>query len=138
MRRGFYVLTLMVATLSSAVADNAEDHTRACVDPAQKQICDASKSDFKKWFPRAYKGDYQGQRNVAFCLYDGCDGSVMQNKPLSCAWRMVILLSGSNQVDATDQNSFRLACGKLDTAEMITAKAQAERLRGQIRTGSRR
>ena len=114
------MLALVVGT---AQAQNVEDQLR---------VCDGSQQQFKTWFPRAYQKDYQGQRNVSFCLADGCDGAVQVNKPLGCAWRLVILASGSPKVDSTDTGFFDSRCRKFSEAETLQMKSQADALYRQI------
>lgn len=77
---------------------------------------------------KAWKGDYQGQRNVAFCFSDGCNNMVLPNRSLGCAWRIVIIASGSPKVDSTDIGNLKVYCGKLDAAERSAAQAQAATL----------
>lgn len=132
MRPFMLVPLALLALLGASRADDATQHTKICTGTEIKDWCETSSAEFKKWFPLAYEGDYQGQRNVAYCLLTGCSGAVMINPSLACAWRMVILLSGSSRVDETDQGNFRTACGTLDQARLETAKAQADRLRAMI------
>ncbi|WP_131726016.1 hypothetical protein [Bordetella pseudohinzii] len=59
----------------------------------------------------ALAGDYQAQRNLAFGYtdlpYAGQDKDPVQ----ACAWRMVIMVSGS--ADNTDAGNFQMYCGEL-------------------------
>lgn len=89
--------------------------------------CEAMIAEFtnKDW-PRAWAGDYQGQRNVSFCMSTGCDGAVIENDVGGCAWRLVILGSGSPQVDSTDMANHQTFCGRLSSVELATAHAQAD------------
>jgi hypothetical protein len=121
------VLTFAVGT---ARAQNAEDDLRIC--DGSTAFCDSSQQQFKTWFPRAYQKDYQGQRNVSFCLTDGCDGAVQVNKPLGCAWRFVILASGSPKVDSTDTGFFDSRYRKFSEGETLPMKSQADALFRQI------
>lgn len=92
---------------------------------SEKSWCEQGIKTYRKWYPLALKGDYQGQRNVAFCLITGCDGAVTINKPLGCAWRAVILVSGSRQVDQGDVMNFDSHCrGKLTQSEAMVAGSQ--------------
>src|SRR5690606_11383289 len=91
-------------------------------------ICDRTQADFEKWFSNAYKGDYSSQRNVAFCLSTGCDGAVMTKPIKGCAWRMVIVVSGSAEADQSDTGNMEADCGKLSGNEFEAAKAQAARI----------
>ncbi len=93
--------------------------------------CKQAIAVWDKDYKKAIKGDYQGQRNVSFCLSNGCvafyHGFIKQNKVLGCAWRMVILKSGHLDADETDTGNFKLYCGPnfLDDAGRIAAEAQA-------------
>jgi hypothetical protein len=121
---------MLALAVGTAQAQNVEDHLRVC--DGSTDFCDSSQQQFKTWFPRAYQKDYQGQRNVSFCLADGCDGAVQVNKPLGCAWRLVILASGSPKVDSTDTGFFESRCRKFSEAEALQMKSQADALFRQI------
>lgn len=76
----------------------------------------------------AYKKDYGDQRNLAHCLSTSCKGAIIPNETLGCAWRMVILASGSAELDDSDQANFQHYCMRLTGAQLATAKAQAANL----------
>lgn len=76
----------------------------------------------------AYGGDYQGQRNLAFCLWAGCKKAMIANKQLSCAWRMLILASGSPRLDQGDISNFETCLEKLSTVQKAAMKAQTTAL----------
>lgn len=92
--------------------------------PSCKKMISRLEEDYRK----AWKGDYQGQRNVAYCLSDGCGNMVLPNRSLGCAWRIVIIGSGSPRVDSTDIGNLKVYCGRLDAAERSAAQAQAATL----------
>ncbi|MFT0861660.1 hypothetical protein [Ancylobacter sp. G4_0304] len=96
-----------------------------CSDTSEKADCKKNVQRMEDDNKRAWKGDYAGQRNVAYCLSSGCGGLVIQNKALGCAWRIVIIGSGSPKVDAGDISNIKYECGRLDAAEASAAKAQA-------------
>jgi hypothetical protein len=97
------------------------------VKDADVPQCEAMIAEFtnKDW-PKAWTGDYQGQRNVSFCMSTGCDGAVTENDVGGCAWRFVILGSGSPQVDSTDMANHETFCGRLSPVALATARAQAD------------
>lgn len=76
----------------------------------------------------AYKRDYGDQRNLAYCLSYGCNAAIIANPTMGCAWRMVILASGSAELDAADVSNFKAECGQIEPAQLATAKAQAAAL----------
>lgn len=129
MRHAIAAIALLV-TASTANAQNVDDHLKICTGD---QFCESSQDQFKKWFPKAYEKDYQGQRNVSYCLATGCDGAVQQNRPLGCAWRVVIIASGSSRVDSTDTGFFDAYCrNRLSSSEMAQMRSQADALFRQI------
>ncbi len=86
----------------------------------------------------AKAGDYQGQRNVAYWLSGGYGGAPPLNPVLACAWRLVILESGSTSVDSSDVSNKRLYCDrKLDADGLKAAQAQARTLQRGIPAAKR-
>jgi hypothetical protein len=76
----------------------------------------------------AYEGVYSAQRNLAFCLSHGCDNAVVINKTLGCAWRIVILASGSPLVGPSDVDNLRFCLEGSDAIERATMRRQAVNL----------
>lgn len=129
--RAVTILTMLVLT-APAQAQKASDYELECEGASDVKWCNVQLAQFRKWFPLALRGDYQGQRNVAYCLSDGCDGAVMKKPITSCAWRIVIVGSGSPKVDQIDTNNLKNACGRLDETERQAAAAQAATLLAKI------
>lgn len=124
--RSLYTLTLVAMFCSPAIAQKADDHLRMCLTG---DMCESSRSQFKVEYPKAHRGDYGSQRNVSYCLVTGCDGAVQVNRPLGCAWRIVIVASGSPRVDSTDTGFFAANCrGKLSEIEAVQMATQADAL----------
>jgi len=92
------------------------DHSADCARAVAKLKADNVK---------AWKGNYGGQRNVSYCLSTGCGNLVAINKMLGCAWRIVIIGSGSSEVDVGDIANIKYECGRLDPAELSVARGQA-------------
>lgn len=55
-----------------------------CDDDA---ACIAASQEIEPQLRPARRGDYQAMRNIAFCMWDGCDGAVEIDRKGSCAWR---------------------------------------------------
>lgn len=92
--------------------------------------------EYEKLEKDAMAGDYQAQRNLAYWLSGGYNGAPPQNPILACAWRLVILESGSRQVDSGDVSNKQLYCDKrLAPDERKAAEAQAAKLRKSIKWG---
>lgn len=88
-------------------------------------MCETSRAELFVSSKYAYQGVYQAQRNLAFCLSDGCYGAVIPNQNLSCAWRIVIAASGDPQVDDLDVASLKSCLSRLDAAGLAVARTRA-------------
>ncbi|KQZ87207.1 hypothetical protein ASD64_07130 [Mesorhizobium sp. Root157] len=53
---------------------------------------------------------------------------MIANPTMGCAWRMVILASGHAELGDGDISSFKSECGRIEPAQLATAKAQAAAL----------
>lgn len=85
--------------------------------------------DYEALERAAKAGDYQAQRNVAYWLSGGNGGALPINPILACAWRIVILESGSQSVDSSDVSNKQFYCNKkLDADGVRAAEAQAKNL----------
>lgn len=74
---------------------------------------------------KAFEGDYQAQRNLAFYLTTGAEGHQM-NQVEGCAWRIVILKSNHPQIDASDKTNKEFDCNqKLSPQELKEAEKHA-------------
>lgn len=107
---------------------------RDCATSDDPGWCSDAKTLWEKDYNGAIHGDYQGQRNVSFCLSTGCEPlyhkSLRTNPVLACAWRFVILRSGHLQADVTDTTNAEHFCGPeyIDDLGRRTAEAQASRM----------
>jgi hypothetical protein len=123
-------LAALLLAAQPVFAQGAADFTRGCEAAPDRPLCENSLKQFKAWFPKALKGDYQGQRNVAFCLMTGCDEAVRQDWISGCAWRMVLKAARDRRYDAGDRMNFDLDCGakRVDTSERADAARIAQDL----------
>jgi hypothetical protein len=103
--------------------------TGACYSAA----CARARVEFEhRSWPRAWRGDYQEQRNVAFCLMTGCDAAVEVRKAEACAWRSVILAVNAKSADDTDASNLAMACKRLDPAGAELAKEKVAAILEQL------
>jgi hypothetical protein len=102
-----------------------------CAEGATGDVCSYVRSVWPKNYADAMAGKYLGQVNVSYCLSTGCSGAVKKDPVMGCAWRIVILHSGSAQVTKTDLARFRYFCGPdiLSAADRDLAIAQSRKLR---------
>jgi len=75
----------------------------------------------------ALQGNYQAQRNLAYSL-----GMDRNNTIGACAWRLVILKSGSPKVDTTDVSNVEVHCGKLSALEQEAAASRFEAIKKEM------
>lgn len=128
-RAAWVAVMMWLVGVPAAWAEGAGDHLRPCAMTSDEQWCAVTQKTFTDGWAGAYSGDYQGQRNVSYCLSTGCDGAVQVNAVLGCAWRIVILASGSDRVDETDRGNFDVYCShKLDAIDLRTAISQARKI----------
>lgn len=118
------------------ISDDWDQLASACIGVANTAWCETNRDKvMAPQFRKAFAGDYQSQRNVSYCLAEqsACDGAMTYNRPLGCAWRIVILLSGSARVDATDTGFFDAWCRRaLSVDERAVSMAQAGALYQRI------
>ena len=125
------VVGLLVAGLGlSPAGASAEEPPkgRSCAVSKDPEWCRTNKKQFFAVYPMAFAGDYQAQRNVAFCLQTGCDGAVEIFRPEGCAWRAVILLSGSTDVDDSDVVNYETCISDLEQKPRDYVKFRATEL----------
>lgn len=134
-------IAFVAAGLASlpSVAPAMEDvgqHMNYCAGVGADGIdwCKLDSAEFRSDYPKAFGRDYQAQRNVAFCFDTGCNGAVIAKRSLACAWRIVILASGSPRVDDSDHLNWTYRCGRkaLDDMAFATAVRQARGLFAEI------
>lgn len=126
-RRGLFLVAVAVSLVTASAAAQAPGlEFLSCLSSARD--CEASQAQLKREWRVALKGDYQAQRNVAFCLRSGCDGAIARNGVFGCAWRMVIVASGSSKVDESDAANAQSDCGALSPIGRVAAEEQAKKL----------
>lgn len=104
---------------------SAESQAALSSEPPQE----VEPNSYEELEKSALAGDYQAQRNLAYTLTT----STPHNPILGCAWRIVIVESGSAQVDQSDTGNKQFDCDKkLNQDEINAAKAQAKELQKKI------
>ncbi len=90
----------------------AEDLPQRVLNPTREQI-----AAYRAEEAKAMTGDYQSQRNIAWCYVDGCYGVEPIDDVKACAWRLVIAAAKAPQSDATDPDNVRIDCDQALTPE---------------------
>jgi hypothetical protein len=114
-------------------AHEADRYAVLCLALETRADCEAETKEIRALYKKAYKGDYQARRNLAWMLQNG---SVAARKdPIaSCSWRMIIATSKSPKVDNTDFANMNLVCGRLSPQDLAQAKVQAMTLVERMET----
>lgn len=140
MRTVLVLLAAVIAGTMPAGAQKADDYLGYCseednVRKAQyDETCDELQKLFKKQFPKAMRGDYASQRNIAYWLGMGNKSpAIIKNKITACAWRLVIIASGDPEVGPGDVMNLKYDCGQLlDEVERAAAQGQVNALIAKI------
>lgn len=90
----------------------AEELPQRVLNPTAAQV-----AAYRAEEAHAMKGDYQSQRNIAWCFVDGCYGVEPIDDVRACAWRLVIAAAKSSKSDASDGENVRIDCDQALTAE---------------------
>ncbi|WP_287601210.1 hypothetical protein [Thiothrix sp.] len=81
---------------------------------------------------KARKKDYKAQRNLAYMLGGGQlvghREATDEQKISACAWRLVIIKSGSEEVNAGDEENFAMDCNKLADPQKDKAADEAVKI----------
>lgn len=92
----------------------------------------ATQKTFDELRGLALRGDYQAQRDLAYGYSNSPYPGQSLNPILACAWRTVIILSGSERVDLSDVSNHKMYCGSLDQTARAASEAQAVELLKRI------
>lgn len=107
-----------------AVPGLSEELPQRALAPTREQI-DAYRAEEA----RALAGDYQSQRNIAWCFIDGCYGVEPIDDVRACAWRLIIAAAKNPKSDASDVDNVRIDCDQALTPEdRASAAAKAQTL----------
>lgn len=127
---------LTVALPLPVSAHEADKYLKLCGDLDSRTACEHDTQQFRSIYVNAFKRDYQAQRNLAYLLSKG-DAAVAVDPVASCAWRLVIIVSGSPKVDDSDFSNVRYACGRIDQTDVARAKIEADTISKRIATGAK-
>lgn len=118
--------------MAAALQRDPDTPVQRCPESGDQSTCLATQKSMLADWPKAWEGDYQAQRNVAFCLSDGCNGAIRVDAIQGCAWRLVILNAGHEEVDQTDTANADLYCGRLTPTERSAATTKAEQISNPV------
>ena len=99
----------------------------------ENELCKFHHAEFIRNYAGARSGAYDDQRQVAYSLQHGNDGSVTVNMPEACAWQLLIVASGDPRTQRSDVEVAGTVCAHLDEASRLRATARAARLDREAR-----
>lgn len=76
-----------------------------CSAASDPDLCRQSQAQLRGEASAADR-DYGAMRNVAFCLWDGCDGAIDRDRKQSCQMRRKIMDVHKRKVDRSDEGHF--------------------------------
>ena len=100
----------------------AEDLPQRVLEPTREQV-----AAYRAEEARAMSGDYQSQRNIAWCFIDGCYGVEPIDDIRACAWRLVIAAAKHPRSDASDPDNVRIDCDQALTPDDRAQAAEIAR-----------
>lgn len=89
-----FLKAMIIVLLSTGTASAQKAITfTACKGMIGGQLheCVTSAESMRDASRQAARGDYQAMRNVAYCQWIGCDGSIKIDRESSCQWRRAIM-----------------------------------------------
>ena len=100
---------------------------------ARDAACAGQQKVLAAQWPKALRGDSLSLRNFAFCLADGCFGSLKVSPVRACALRIVVVAISDGPVLQADRDNFGHDCGPLGPDEQQAAKVAARDMVRAIR-----
>ena len=106
--------------------------------PPDDGFCAASRKTVPMQWDRAFRGDYQSQRNIAFIMSSGeFSPPVAVRMPVQgCAWRLVIIETQIDHLTELDEKSMSQECSKLVAADREAATVVAAKIMRRIQQRS--
>jgi len=124
-----FIACAFLVLVVPAVAQTATPHLQSC--PTGDSGCALGAKQFETNYAKAWRRDYTSQRNVAYML-SGARSGVKPDGIASCAWRTVIINSGSKSVDDSDRSNLSSACRDLTQPQRVAAVAMASEIMSKI------
>jgi hypothetical protein len=119
-------LVFVLAWEIPSQAAKVKPQPSSCQFAADPAWCQVKFDAFAGDLPKANRGDYLAQREIAFCFSGGCDGAVAIDMIKACTWQTVIV--STDKSDVTDAFNYRYQCELLKQPDRDTAKAAAATL----------
>jgi hypothetical protein len=106
---------------------------RDCSNSESNDACVAAQYTFvhDDWY-KAWKGDIEHARNVAYCLSSSCSGAIAENRIQGCGWALAIIASASGALDESDARHADEDCQDLSPAALSTAQIRAAEIHSRI------
>ena len=111
---------LALAAPVSAQSRDAESYFGDCSTAAEPTWCEATQKTWPDDVAGAFAGDYQGLRNMAYCLSTGCNGAIVIDKREGCAWRALAYAAAPTGADKiSENNNMDAFCKGVPQAEIM-------------------
>ncbi|QIB33728.1 hypothetical protein [Ancylobacter pratisalsi] len=134
----FLAVLLAIAAPIPALAHEADQFMRHFCAGSEQEIkkCESVMMSFRTLYKKAFRNDYQAQRNLAYTLWNGND-VVVKDRKLSCAWRVAIIWLGSPKVDDSDHGNMKTYCGMVFPDERLEALDLGKMIGRRVKAGGK-
>ncbi|MEP9350612.1 hypothetical protein [Xanthobacter sp. KR7-225] len=128
-----FLACIALAAMQPAAAHEADEHMLSmCVLHPKLVDCEAKKTAFRNAYVKAFRGDLEAQRVVAYTLWRGSDVVVTGDGIAACKWYMTMIALGSPKLQEMDFANMRTACSLLRPDQVEVARNQARALGHRI------
>lgn len=100
-----FAAALAFAVVASGAPLAATPKFLDCNNAPDKELCQSSQSQLREEAGKS-STDYTAMRNVAYCLWTGCDGAVARDNKAACLIRRAIMKRHQKKVDGNDELHF--------------------------------
>ena len=137
MRALLLAILLVVSGVPALAADDVPAFADLLADCAKSDdpSCAGQQAALAPQWPKALSGSPLALRNFAFCLADGCYGSLKIDPVKACALRIVVAVAMGRDIGTEDRDNFDRTCGPLGPEEQDSAKILAREVVRTIRRG---
>ncbi|WP_278368121.1 hypothetical protein [Acetobacter orientalis] len=119
---------------SKKYMEEAQEFLGSCpLSKDENDDCVNNQARFEQEYVNAYSGDYLAQSNIAYELWASPSGILRKNIRQACAWRLIVITSGSPYLSDIDIERSKETCGDIDARDP-TVLARAQAIRAVIRS----
>lgn len=118
------------------LANEAVEYLSSCLDRGDYSLkdCMEFQDQFVREYINAYSGDYLAASNVSTMFSEPLAGAVRVNNTQSCAWRLVLMRSGSPYLSDLDRDITKNRCEAVGGTKDQIVVARANEIEKVVRS----